>query len=94
MKPECDKPLSNVAFKFNLRPYKEGTSDTGGAGAGAGAGGWDRHKFKVLQVTVQEDFTEGAALAGHEEGGLVNNFKSNDIFKNYGEVDPDQTSSS
>jgi hypothetical protein len=43
------------------------------------------HKFKVLQVTVQEDFVEGSHVAGHEEGGLINNFNSRDELKNYGE---------
>ena len=49
----------------NLRIDK-GTSDRNG-----------EHKFKVLQVTVQEDFVENAELAGHEEGGMINNFHSN-----------------
>ena len=52
------------------------------------------HKFKVLQVTVQEDFTEGAALLGHEEGGLVNNFRSSNDFKNFGEMETDERGAS
>ena len=42
------------------------------------------HKFKVLQVTVQEDFVEGKSVGGHEEGGIFNNFKEG-TFPNYGE---------
>lgn len=44
------------------------------------------HKFKVLQVTVQEDFVEGRSVAGHEEGGLMNYFASQDDVKNFGET--------
>ena len=36
---------------------------------------------------MQEDFTEGAMLLGHEEGGLVNNFRSSNDFKNFGEME-------
>ena len=35
----CDKPLSNVGFKFNLRHYLEDRADFPGAAAGAGAAG-------------------------------------------------------
>jgi hypothetical protein len=32
LKLKCDEPLSNVAFKFNMRRYNKGAGARGGAG--------------------------------------------------------------
>jgi hypothetical protein len=63
LKLQCDEPLSNFAFNFNVRRYTEGLLAEGEGGEPLGQGG-DRHRKNVTATRVVEDTASRAPGRG------------------------------
>ena len=81
LKLKCGAPLSNIAFKFNVRRYiggqlvgfgvRPGLASAGGTGAGGDPAAAAADKPGATQLTVMRVATEEEAAASQEFEGAV-----------------------